>query len=277
METLEKQPIATLSNGLEMPKLGLGVLKAQDGQEVENAVLRALKNGYRLIDTAAAYRNEKGVGDAILKSGIPREDIFLTTKVWNSDQGYHETLSAFEKSLDQLQTHYVDLYLIHWPVAGKYKETWRALEKLYKEGKAKAIGVSNFQIHHLKDLMSSAEIMPMVNQVEMHPHLQQEELIEFAQANGIVLEAWRPIMMGEVNKIPDIKAIAERHGKSPVQVTLRWLTQKGVVVIPKSVTASRIKANAAIFDFELSLHEMNMINYLDEGKRLGPDPDNFNF
>ncbi|MCG8390570.1 MAG: aldo/keto reductase [Cytophagales bacterium] len=277
MEILEQQKSVTLSNGEIIPQVGLGVLKAQNGLEVENAVITALENGYRLIDTAAAYRNEDGVGRAIKRSGVPREDIFLTTKVWNSDQGYEETLAAFERSLKLLQTDYVDLYLVHWPVAGKYKETWRALEKLYKEGKAKAIGVSNFQIHHLQDLMATAEIKPMVNQVEMHPYLQQKELQEFSKLHHIQLQAWRPIMMGEVNHLPAIRSIAEKLGKSPVQVTLRWLVQKEVIVIPKSVKPNRIKDNIDIFDFELSPGDMAAIEALDQGKRLGPDPDNFNF
>lgn len=277
MEILEQQKSVTLSNGEIIPQVGLGVLKAQNGLEVENAVITALENGYRLIDTAAAYRNEDGVGRAIKRSGVPREDIFLTTKVWNSDQGYEETLAAFERSLKLLQTDYVDLYLVHWPVAGKYKETWRALEKLYKEGKAKAIGVSNFQIHHLQDLMATAEIKPMVNQVEMHPYLQQKELQEFSKLHHIQLQAWRPIMMGEVNHLPTIRSIAEKLGKSPVQVTLRWLVQKEVIVIPKSVKPNRIKDNIDIFDFELSPGDMAAIEALDQGKRLGPDPDNFNF
>lgn len=277
MEILEQQKSVTLSNGEIIPQVGLGVLKAQNGLEVENAVITALENGYRLIDTAAAYRNEDGVGRAIKRSGVPREDIFLTTKVWNSDQGYEETLAAFERSLKLLQTDYVDLYLVHWPVAGKYKETWRALEKLYKEGKAKAIGVSNFQIHHLQDLMATAEIKPMVNQVEMHPYLQQKELQEFSKLHHIQLQAWRPIMMGEVNHLPAIRSIAEKLGKSPVQITLRWLVQKEVIVIPKSVKPNRIKDNIDIFDFELSPGDMAAIEALDQGKRLGPDPDNFNF
>ena len=277
MEVLEQQKSVTLSNGEIIPQVGLGVLKAQNGLEVENAVITALENGYRLIDTAAAYRNEDGVGRAIKRSGVPRKDIFLTTKVWNSDQGYEETLAAFERSLQLLQTDYVDLYLVHWPVAGKYKETWRALEKLYKEGKAKAIGVSNFQIHHLQDLMATAEIKPMVNQVEMHPYLQQKELQEFSKLHHIQLQAWRPIMMGEVNHLPAIRSIAEKLGKSPVQVTLRWLVQKEVIVIPKSVKPNRIKDNIDIFDFELSPGDMAAIEALDQGKRLGPDPDNFNF
>lgn len=277
MEILEQQNSVTLSNGKIIPRVGLGVLKAQNGLEVENAVLTALESGYRLIDTAAAYRNEDGVGRAIQRSGIPREDIFLTTKVWNSDQGYEETLAAFEKSLQLLQTDYVDLYLVHWPVVGKYKETWRALEELYRQGKAKSIGVSNFQIHHLQDLMTTAKIKPMVNQVEMHPYLQQKELQAFSKLQGIQLQAWRPIMMGEVNHLPVIRSIAEKVGKSPVQVTLRWLVQKGVVVIPKSVKPGRIKDNINVFDFELSPGDMEMIEALDQGKRLGPDPDNFNF
>ena len=277
MEILEQQKSVTLSNGEIIPQVGLGVLKAQNGLEVENAVITALENCYRLIDTAAAYRNEDGVGRAIKRSGVPRKDIFLTTKVWNSDQGYEETLAAFERSLQLLQTDYVDLYLVHWPVAWKYKETWRALEKLYKEGKAKAIGVSNFQIHHLQDLMATAEIKPMVNQVEMHPYLQQKELQEFSKLHHIQLQAWRPIMMGEVNHLPAIRSIAEKLGKSPVQVTLRWLVQKEVIVIPKSVKPNRIKDNIDIFDFELSPGDMAAIEALDQGKRLGPDPDNFNF
>ena len=278
METLTQTiPNQTLANGLQIPQLGLGVLKAKDGSEVRQAVTTALRLGYRLIDTAAAYRNEAGVGMALKESGIPREEIFLTTKVWNSDQGYEQTLRAFEKSLKLLQTDYIDLYLVHWPVAGKYKDTWRALEHLYETGKVKAIGVSNFQIHHLQDLMTTARIMPMVNQVEVHPHLQQDALLAFAHGHGIVLEAWRPIMMGEVKDIPLLKQIGMKYGKSPVQVALRWLTQRGIVAIPKSVTSGRIAQNADIFDFELSPFEMSKMAQLDQGRRLGPDPDNFNF
>jgi len=278
METLTQNiQETTLSNGVTMPMVGLGVLKAKDGLEVESAVRTALQNGYRLIDTAAAYRNESGVGNAIKASGIPRDEIFLTTKVWNSDQGYEKTLAAFEQSLQLLQTDYIDLYLIHWPVAGKYKDTWKALETLYKQGKVRAIGVSNFQVRHLEDLMSSAEITPMINQVEVHPHLQQRELQAFAESYGIKLEAWRPIMMGEVMLLPELKEIAQRHQKSPAQVTLRWLKQRGVITIPKSVKENRILENADIFDFELSESEMDMIESLDKGRRLGPDPDNFNF
>ncbi len=278
METIiQTIPTVNLQNGMSMPLLGLGVLKAQNGFEVEHAVDSALQNGYSLIDTAAAYRNEEGVGQAIRLSGIPREDIFLTTKVWNSDQGYEATLKAFEKSLDDLGTHYIDLYLIHWPVAGKYKETWRALETLYKQGKVNAIGVSNFQIHHLQDLMQTAEIKPMVNQVEVHPHLQQEALLQFAQKHDIILEAWRPLMMGEVKDIALFNKLGSKYQKSPFQVALRWLTQRGIVAIPKSVKMDRIIQNSDIFDFDLTQDEMNEIAKLDQHRRLGPDPDNFNF
>ena len=266
-----------LNNNLLMPQIGLGVFKAQEGGEVEQAILTALEQGYRKIDTASVYRNEAGVGKAIRQSGISREDIFLATKVWNTDQGYQETLAAFEQSLDRLQTHYVDLYLVHWPVKGKYKETYKALEKIYGDGKAKAIGVSNFQIHHLEDLMAAMDIVPAVNQVEMHPHLQQKELLTFAQKHHILLEAWRPIMMGEVLNIPELQSIAALHGKSAVQITLRWLIQKGVAIIPKSANPKRIAQNIDIFDFELSDSEMQTVAQLDLGKRLGPDPDNFNF
>ena len=278
METsIMQQTDFTLSNGLNMPAIGLGVLNAQDGKEVAQAVDYALRSGYRLIDTAAVYRNELGVGMAIAQSEVPREEIFLTTKVWNSDQGYEQTLRAFDRSLAALQTDYIDLYLIHWPVAGLYKETWRALEDLYTAGKVKAIGVSNFQVHHLEDLMATARIAPMVNQIEMHPWLQQHELRAFAEQEGIVLEAWRPIMMGRVNELDTLWEIGRKYGKSAVQVTLRWLHQLGVVVIPKSVKEERITQNAAIMDFDLSDQDMAAISQLDRGQRLGPDPDNFNF
>ena len=270
-------PTIPLSNGIQMPALGLGVLKAQDGNEVTQAVQSAIEQGYRLIDTASIYRNESGVGQGLQNVVIPREQIFLTTKVWNNEQGYEQTLNAFEKSLKRLQTNYLDMYLIHWPVKGKYKDTWRALEQLYRDGRVRAIGVSNFQVHHLEDLLRDANIRPMVNQVEMHPYLQQADLVAFAQENHIRLEAWRPIMQGQVNQVPELQAIGAQYGKSPVQVTLRWLYQLGVIAIPKSVNAERIGHNADIFDFELSNQDMSLIRQLDQGLRLGPDPDNFNF
>lgn len=268
-ETQEK--VFTLNNGLKMPSIGLGVLFAKNDGEVEGAVVSALQSGYRKIDTASAYQNEQGVGNAMLASGIPRRDIFLATKVWNTEQGYDKTLRAFQHSLKQLQTDYVDLYLIHWPVRSKYKETYHALEEIYSSGKAKAIGVCNFSIEQLENLMEHANIVPTVNQVEMHPHLSQNDLLKFAKAHEIQLEAWRPIMMGEVMDIPELTAIGEAHQKSPVQVTLRWLVQRGVAVIPKSVTPQRIKQNFEIFDFELTPEEMSTIEELNKDRHLGED------
>ncbi|MEL7247392.1 MAG: aldo/keto reductase [Bacteroidota bacterium] len=273
-----QQQIPSLSiNNFTIPALGLGVLKAQDGNEVEQAVAAALKAGYRLIDTASVYGNESGVGQAITNSSVNRNDIFLTTKVWNRDQGYDQTLRAFDESLERLKTDYVDLYLIHWPVAGKYVDTWRALERIHQEGRAKAIGVSNFQVHHLDHLLQTAKVQPVVNQIELHPHLQQVELRKYAAEHNILLEAWRPIMMGEVLQVPELLVIGRKYGKSAVQVTLRWLYQLDVISIPKSVNPERIATNADIFDFELSTEEMAIIARLDQGRRLGPDPDNFNF
>ncbi|MEM1219451.1 MAG: aldo/keto reductase [Bacteroidota bacterium] len=260
-----------LNNGLEMPAVGLGSLFAQNDGEVEGAIAAALQAGYRKIDTAAAYGNEEGVGKALQKSGIHRSDLFLTTKVWNTEQGYDKTLASFDQSLHRLQTDYVDLYLIHWPVKSKYRETYRAMEKLYAEGRVKAIGVCNFSIAQLQDLIEHFEVVPAVNQVEMHPHLSQPELLAFAQSNQIQLEAWRPIMMGEVLQIPDLVQIGANHGKSAVQVALRWLIQRGVAVIPKSVNPQRIAQNVDLFDFALLPEEMERIEQLNQNRRLGED------
>ncbi|WP_027409994.1 aldo/keto reductase [Anoxybacteroides tepidamans] len=267
----------TLSNGVTMPWLGLGVYKVQNGEEVINAVRTALEIGYRHIDTAAFYENEEGVGQAVRESGIPREQLFITTKVWNSDQGYETTLKAFETSLKKLGLEYVDLYLVHWPVKGKYKETYKALEKIYKDGRARAIGVSNFHIHHLEDLLAECEIKPMVNQVEYHPRLTQKELHAFCKQHGIQLEAWSPLMRGALLEEPTLIDIGRKYGKTPAQVILRWDLQNEVVTIPKSITPERIKENADIFDFELTAEEMERIDSLNLNKRSGADPDNFNF
>ncbi|MBM6616501.1 aldo/keto reductase [Bacillus suaedaesalsae] len=267
----------TLHNGVKMPWFGLGVFKVQEGEEVVSSVKAAIKNGYRSIDTAAVYQNEEGVGQAIKEADVPREELFITTKVWNADQGYETTLQAFETSLSKLGLDYLDLYLIHWPVKGKYNDTWKALEKLYKDGKVRAIGVSNFQVHHLEDLLSHAEIKPMVNQVEYHPHLTQEELQAFCKKEGIQLEAWSPLKQGELLNEPTIVKIAKQHKKSPAQIILRWDLQNEVVTIPKSIKENRIIENASIFDFELSAMEMNEISSLNKNERIGPDPDNFNF
>ncbi|MEO1010273.1 MAG: aldo/keto reductase [Bacteroidota bacterium] len=265
------QSFFTLNNGLKMPSLGLGVLFAKDDGEVEDAVFSALKAGYRKIDTAAAYQNEMGVGRAIRESGIPRAELFIATKVWNTEQGYDKTLLAFEQSLKQLQTDYVDLYLIHWPVKSKYRETYRAMEHIHSSGRAKAIGVCNFSIAQLEDLMGHSGIVPAVNQVEMHPHLNQNEMLRFAKGHDIQLEAWRPIMMGEVLYIPELIAIGEAHHKSAVQITLRWLIQRGVAAIPKSVNPKRILQNFELFDFELTPAQMQVIEGLNQNRRLGED------
>jgi methylglyoxal/glyoxal reductase len=271
------QDTTKLHNGVEMPWFGLGVFKVQEGSEVIDSVKAAIKNGYKSIDTAAIYGNEEGVGQAIKESGAPREELFITTKVWNSEQGYDSALAAFDESLSKLGLDYVDLYLIHWPVKGKYKDTWRALEKLYKDGRVRAIGVSNFHVHHLEDLLETAEIVPMVNQVEYHPHLAQLELREFCKQKGIQLEAWSPLKQGQLLDEPVITEIAEKHKKSPAQIILRWDLQNEVVTIPKSIKEHRIIENADIFDFELSSEDMEKIDALNKNERVGADPDNFNF
>ncbi|MDZ5474008.1 aldo/keto reductase [Bacillus sp. 31A1R] len=271
------QDTTTLHNGVKMPWFGLGVFKVQEGEEVVESVKAAIRNGYKSIDTAAVYKNEEGVGQAIKDSGVPREELFITTKVWNSDQGYENTLQAFETSLEKLGLDYLDLYLIHWPVAGKYKDTWKALEKLYKDGRVKAIGVSNFHVHHLEDLLSIAEIKPMVNQIEYHPHLTQKEVHDFCKKEGIQLEAWSPLKQGVLLDEPVIVEIAEKHQKSPAQIILRWDLQNEVVTIPKSIKETRIIENADIFDFELTSEDMEKISSLNKNERIGPDPDNFNF
>lgn len=279
--TTHLQATTTLHNGVKMPWFGLGVFKVEEGPELVNAVQAAIRNGYRSIDTAAIYGNEEGVGQGIAQglteTGIKREELFVTSKVWNADLGYESTLAAFELSLKKHGLDYLDLYLIHWPVAGKYKDAWRALEQLYKEGKVKAIGVSNFQIHHLQDLMQDAEIKPMINQVEFHPRLTQQELRAFCKQEGIQVEAWSPLMQGQLLDNPVLQAIAERHGKSIAQVILRWDLQHGVVTIPKSTKEHRIQENANVFNFELTPEDMQQINALNENLRVGPDPDNFDF
>lgn len=271
------QSKVTLSDGHQMPQLGLGVYKVKEGEEVVESVKAAIAAGYRSIDTAALYGNEDGVGQAIRESGVPREELFITTKVWNSDQGYESTLAAFEASMNKLQLDYLDLYLIHWPVKGKYKETWRALEKLKEDGRIRSIGVSNFQIHHLKDLFEGAKERPVVNQVELHPLFNQQELRDFCKQENIVVEAWAPLAQGKLLDNEVLKTIGSKYGKSIAQVIIRWDLQNGIVTIPKSVKESRIKENADVFDFELTSDEMAQINALDGGQRIGADPDNFNF
>ncbi len=282
------QETTTLYNGVKMPWLGLGVFKVAEGPELENAVKAAIRHGYRSIDTAAIYENEEGVGRGIVaglkEAGLAREDLFVTSKVWNADLGYESALAAYETSLNKLGLDYLDLYLIHWPVEGKFKEAWRALETLYKAGRVKAIGVSNFHIHHLEELLKQmmaqlkdAEIKPMVNQVEFHPRLSQQELRAYCREQGIQFEAWSPLMQGQLLDNPVLKGIAEKYQKSIAQIILRWDLQHGVVTIPKSTKEQRIVENASVFDFELTKEEMELIDGLNENHRVGPDPDNFDF
>lgn len=267
----------TLGNGVKMPVFGLGVYKVEEGDQVTETVKTALKLGYRLIDTASFYENEEGVGKAIKESGIPREEIFVTTKVWNSDQGEETTLKAFDESMRKLGLDYIDLYLIHWPVKGKYLGTWRALEKLYKEGRVRAIGVSNFKEHHLDDLLNNSSEKPAVNQVELHPLLSQEPLRDYCREKSIQVEAWSPLSRGRFFDEPVLRMIASRHGKTPAQVILRWHLQNAIIAIPKSVTPERLKENADIFNFELNTEEMEEMNGLNRNQRFGADPDHFEF
>lgn len=275
------QDTTTLYNGVKMPWFGLGVFKVEEGPDLVNAVKTAIKHGYRSIDTAAIYGNEEGVGQGIREglkeAGISRDELFVTSKVWNDDLGYESTLAAYETSLKKLGLDYLDLYLIHWPVEGKYKDAWRALETLYKDGRVKAIGMSNFQIHHLEDLMKDAEVKPMINQVECHPRLTQKDLKSFCQEHGIQLEAWSPLMQGQLLDNPELKEIANKYDKSIAQIILRWDLQNGIVTIPKSTKEHRIVENASIFDFELTAEDMEQIDSLNQDHRVGPDPDNFDF
>jgi len=265
-----------LNNGARMPWLGLGVFQVDDGEEVIRSIRYALETGYRSIDTAAGYHNEAGVGTAIKQSGIPREELFITTKLANSDQGYESTLRAFEESLRKLDLEYIDLYLIHWPGRDKYKETWRAFEKLQKDGYIRTIGVSNFKIHHLESLKQDSDTVPAVNQVEFHPLLNQQELLQYCKSKGIQLEAWTPIMKGNLD-LPQITELAKKHGKTPAQIVLRWDLQHEIVTIPKSVHQERIKENANIFDFTLTDEDMKAIDLMNRDHRFGPDPDELLF
>jgi 2,5-diketo-D-gluconate reductase A len=272
-----KVPPITLNNGVEMPQLGYGVWQVPD-DEAETAVGTALEAGYRSIDTAAIYGNEEGTGKAIAASGLPREDIFVTTKLWNSDQGYDSTLRAFDTSLSKLGLEYVDLYLIHWPrpARGQYVDTYRAFEKLLADGRVRAIGVSNFLPEHLDHLLAQTSIVPAVNQIELHPHLQQHAAREYHDEQGIATEAWSPLGSGKgLLEVPAIVAIAQKHNRTPAQVVLRWHIQLGNVVIPKSVTPSRIKENIQVFDFSLDTEDLAAISALNEDRRIGPDPATF--
>ncbi|MEP7204591.1 MAG: aldo/keto reductase [Candidatus Saccharibacteria bacterium] len=274
-------PLIKLNNGLSMPQLGLGVWQTKDGPEVELAVSTAIETGYRLFDTAAVYGNETGVGNAIRASRVRREELFITTKLWNSDQGYDRTLKAFDASLKKLQLDYIDLYLIHWPVParGLFTETWRAFEELYAQGRVKAIGVSNFKTHHLDELLAMATIKPAVNQVELHPYFPQTELRDYARRHNIAIESWSPIGGGrsELLEEPLLSKIGQSYNKSPAQVVIRWHLQSGLIVIPKSTHSDRIRENYQVFDFELTQVEMTDIDSLRTDVRVGFDPDSANF
>jgi 2,5-diketo-D-gluconate reductase A len=270
-------PTVTLNNGIEMPQLGFGVFQVPDVETTE-AVAAALDAGYRSIDTAAIYGNEAGVGRAIAESGIPRDELFVTSKVWVSDHGYDSTLRAYDAALDRLGLDHLDLYLIHWPTpaAGTYPETWRALERLYADGRVRAIGVSNFEPEHLERLAETGSVVPAVNQVELHPALQNRAVIAANEARGIVTEAWSPLAQGAVLGEPAIVELARRHGKTPAQIVLRWHLQQGRVVIPKSVTPARIAENLDVFDVQLGDDELAAIDGLERDGRTGPHPALFN-
>ncbi|AEN14160.1 MULTISPECIES: aldo/keto reductase [unclassified Streptomyces] len=274
---MPSSPTVTLNNGTTVPQLGFGVFQVPD-EETTAVVTSALEAGYRSIDTAAVYGNEAGVGRALAQSGIPRDELFVTTKLWNDDQGHDATLAAFDASLDKLGLDHVDLYLIHWPTPARdlYLDTWRALEKLAADGRIRAAGVSNFQPAHLRRLIDASSLLPAVNQIELHPGLQQNELRALHAEHGIATEAWSPLAQGALLDDEVLVSLAERHGKTPAQVVLRWHLQLGNVVIPKSVTPARIRQNIDVFDFELSDADMAAIAGLDRGMRTGPDPDTLN-
>lgn len=273
-------PTVTLNNGVTIPQVGLGVWQAKEGSEVERAVRAALETGYRLIDTAAIYGNEAGVGKAIKASGLPREEIFITTKLWNANHAYDDALRAFDQSLNKLDCGYVDLYLIHWPLPmdGKFTQAWKALETLYNSKRVRAIGVSNFKPHHLEELLREAKTVPAVNQIELHPLLQQQATRAFCAEHGIAVESYSPLMQaGEALEHPVIVQLAQTYGKTPAQVILRWHVQNGLIVIPKSVKPERISENLDLFDFELSASDMHAIEGMDQEQRIGADPDTANF
>ena len=273
-------PTVRLNNGVEIPQVGLGVWQAKEGAEVERAVRAALEHGYRLIDTAAIYGNEVGVGRAIKASGVPREEIFVTTKLWNAHHAYEDALRAFDESVTKLACGYIDLYLIHWPLPmeGKFTQAWKALEQLYADKRVRAIGVSNFKPHHLEELLSGAETTPAVNQIELHPLFQQKETRAYCVEHGIAVESYSPLMQGgEALEHPVITKLARRYGKTAAQVILRWHVQSGLIVIPKSVNPERIRENITLFDFELAPDDMREIEGMDREKRIASDPDTASF
>ncbi len=277
MNAMDLSSSVRLNNGVQMPWLGLGVFQSVPGKETEQAVRWALELGYRHVDTAAFYDNEQDVGRALKDSGLGRGSVFVTTKVWNADQGYESTLQAFDRSRKKLGLEVVDLYLIHWPVKGQIRETWRALEKLYSQGKARAIGVSNFLVHHLEELAQASTVKPAVNQVEFHPFLVQKELLAYEASQGIRPEAWAPLTRTRGFGNPVIAGLAAKYSRTPAQIILRWDHQLGVVTIPKSVHRERIEENSRIFDFALEQADVEKLTALDQGARIGPNPDTIDF
>ncbi|MQA08730.1 MAG: aldo/keto reductase [Pseudonocardiaceae bacterium] len=271
-------PSITLNNGVQIPQLGFGVWQVPP-EETAPAVEHALRSGYRSIDTAAAYGNEEGVGEAIKNSGLGRDELFVTTKLWNAHHGYDETLRAFDDSMGKLGLDHLDLYLIHWalPKRDRYVDTWKAFEKLHADGRIRAIGVSNFHAAHLQRLFDETEIVPAVNQIELHPNLPQAELRAFHARHNIATEAWSPLAQGGLVKDPSLAGLAEKYGKTPAQVVLRWHIQLGNIVIPKSVTPSRIEENIDVFDFELADDDLAAIDALENNGRVGPNPDTFDY
>lgn len=272
------QSTITLNNGTVIPQVGLGVFQTPDGETTVNAVQTALETGYRHIDTAMIYRNETSVGEGIRRAGVPRDDFFLTTKLWNDDIRAHRGLDAFQESLDRLDLDYVDLYLIHWPADG-WQQAWDDLQEIYASGRAKAIGVSNFQQHHIEELLNNSDVVPAVDQIESSPQFTNQELIDFLTTKGIHTEAWSPLggTGGNLLGNPILAEIGAKYGKSAAQVVIRWHIQRGVVVLPKSTHAERIKQNFDVFDFNLSPEDMDAVTSLNTGRRNGADPDNFDF
>ena len=264
----------SLSNSVSIEQLGFGTFKIVEQQEANNAVMTALNNGYRAFDTAQLYNNEKILGEAFVNSGVARQELFLTTKVSNLNQGYEQTLKSFEKSLKDLQTDYLDLFLVHWPLKNHFFDTWKAIEQLYETKMVRAIGVCNFHQSHFELLKTRANIKPVINQIEIHPYLVQKELIEYLNKEQIAIEAWSPLARGRVVEEPLLINIGQKYQKSSSQVTLRWHVQKDLIVIPKSVNPLRIAENMQIFDFELTDTEMQQIDSLNEDFRTGPNPDN---
>jgi len=264
-----------IAPGVEMPLLGFGTYKSAEGEEVYGSLRTALEVGYRGVDTASLYANEEGVGRALSDSGVPREELFVATKVWNDEQGYEKTLEACERSLRKLGLDQLDLYLVHWPSREFMADTWRAMEELLSRGRTRAIGVCNHLPHQLEELAALGGVFPAVDQIEHHPRLQQPELLEYAKDAGLVLQAWAPVMRGRASQVPELVRIGERHDKTGAQVCIRWILQHGVTAVPKSVHRDRIVENADVFDFELTREDMRMIDVLDRHERLGPDPDAF--